>query len=82
MTSNSEKQPQYTDMPPVEIAENVRVAIKGGHLLIDVDLTHRGSVTSTGKSINVAGPLGWGVEVPGTDVTVALQVRKPNPEHK
>jgi hypothetical protein len=82
MTSNSEKQPQYTDMPPMELVENVCVAIKDNHLLIDIDLTHHGKVTGTGKSINVAGPLGWGVEVPGTDVTLALQVRKPNPEHK
>lgn len=75
--------PKYQDSGNASvIAQTARVMVKQNHLLIDIDLSKDLGLTSTQKSISFAGPNGWGEMVPGTDITVQLHVRRPNPDYK
>ncbi len=51
--------------------ENVEFTVKGDKLIITLDLTHRGSVSSTGKTIRVASTGGF-QKVTGTEVSLNL----------
>ena len=80
MIYRDKQQYQDTEAPQV-LADNISYTIKDGHLLLDIDLHKHGAVT-TGKSINIAGPLGWGIEIPSTNLKLALQVWAPNHNRK
>ncbi len=74
---------QYLDTAaPQVLVDNIVYSIKDGHLLLDIDLHKRSAVTTTGKSINIAGPLGWGIAIPSTNLKLALQLWAPNPNRK
>ncbi len=76
---NSKKVSQYKNTStPIMLAENVIVEIKDGHVLLDFDATERLGLTSTGKSFNVVGEMGWGITIPGTNLSVSLHVRVPS----
>jgi hypothetical protein len=81
MSRTEKQQYQDTEAPQV-LFDNIVYTIKDGHLLLDIDLHKRSAVTTTGKSINIAGPLGWGIEIPSTDLKLALQLWAPNPNRK
>ncbi len=54
-----------------QLGENIRVEVKGDELVITINLKHRGSESSSGKSIIVASTKG-NVNVPGTTPPVQL----------
>lgn len=53
------------------IGQNIQVEIRDGKAILTIDLTHRGSTSSSGKSVIVATTSG-NVNIPGTDVTLGL----------
>jgi hypothetical protein len=65
-TQSSGVQPAITTM-----GENVLVHISGEKLIIEIDLTHRGGVSPSGKTIRVASTLG-NQRVAGTEVVLGI----------
>ena len=56
-------------MAAENIGQNVKVEIKGTIATITIDLSHRGGLSSTGKSVIVATTSG-NVTIPGSDGVV------------
>jgi len=54
-----------------KLGENITIEIKDGKAIITVDLSHRGSVSASGKSLIVASTRG-NVQIPGTSVILGL----------
>ena len=58
--------------------ENVNMSVKGDKLVIEIDLKHRGEVSSSGKSIFVATTSG-NADVPGADgMKIGINCYVPN----
>ena len=55
------------------VGETVTLELKGQTLIISVDLTHRGSVSPSGKTRRVASTLG-NARVEGSDAILGLNV--------
>jgi hypothetical protein len=51
--------------------ENINIAVKDGKAVITIDLSKRGQLSSSGKTIRVATTAG-NVPIPGTDPPVFL----------
>ena len=54
-----------------EIGTNISIEVKGDKAIITIDLSHRGNLSSSGKSIIVAST-GGNVPIPGTNVILGL----------
>ncbi len=54
-----------------EIGTNISIEVKGNKAIITIDLTHRGNLSSSGKSVIVAST-GGNVPIPGTSVILGL----------
>ena len=54
-----------------QLGENVQVEVKDGKAIITIDLSHRGKLSSSGKSIIVASTGGNQI-IPGTQVVLGL----------
>lgn len=61
--------------------ENVKMTVVKDRLTIEVDLKHEGDVSDSGKTVRVASTEG-NVNVPGTDVTIGLNLYRKNPDYK
>ena len=59
------------------MGENVTYSVQGDKLVIEIDLSHRGGVSKSGKTIRVASTEGNG-KIAGTDVTLGLNAYLPN----
>ncbi len=57
--------------------ENVKMEIKGDKLIIEVDLKHRGGVSSSGKSISIASTKG-NKDIGKDNIKIGLNVYIPN----
>jgi hypothetical protein len=53
-----------------ETGENIRYAIEGTELVVRIDLTHRGGLSATGKTIRVATTNGNKELAPGVQVGI------------
>ena len=53
------------------IGQNIQIEVKDGKAIITIDLEHRGSPSSSGKSVIVATTSG-NVTIPGTTVVLGL----------
>ncbi len=53
------------------IGQNIQIEVKDGKAIITIDLEHRGSLSSSGKSVIVATTSG-NVTIPGTTVVLGL----------
>ena len=54
-----------------EIGTNISIEVKGDKAIITIDLSHRGGLSSNGKSVIVAST-GGNVPIPGTNVILGL----------
>ncbi len=54
-----------------EIGKNISVEVKGDKAVITIDLTKRGGLSSSGKSVIVATTSG-NVPIPGTNIVLGL----------
>jgi hypothetical protein len=54
-----------------EIGTNISIEVKGDKAIITIDLSHRGGLSSSGKSVIVAST-GGNVPIPGTNVILGL----------
>jgi len=54
-----------------EIGKNISIEIKGDKAVITIDLTQRGGLSSSGKSVIVATTSG-NVPIPGTNIVLGL----------
>jgi hypothetical protein len=54
-----------------EIGTNINIEVKGDKAIITIDLSHRGGLSSSGKSVIVAST-GGNVPIPGTNVILGL----------
>jgi hypothetical protein len=53
------------------IGQNIKIEVKDGKALITIDLSHRGGLSSSGKSVIVATTSG-NITIPGTEVVLGL----------
>ena len=53
------------------IGQNISIEVKGDKAIITIDLSHRGGLSSSGKSVIVAST-GGNVPIPGTNVILGL----------
>ena len=61
--------------------QNVKMSVKGTTLILEIDLSQEGALSSTGKSFNVATTNG-NQPIPGTpDLRVGVNVFRPNPDY-
>lgn len=53
------------------IGQNISIEVKGDKAILTIDLSHRGGLSSSGKSVIVAST-GGNVPIPGTNVILGL----------
>ena len=53
------------------IGQNIQIEVKDGKAIITLDLSHRGGLSSSGKSVIVSTTSG-NVAIPGTEVFLGL----------
>lgn len=56
--------------------ENIKTKVEGNKLIIEVDLSYRGSVSTTGKSIRVASTEG-NKKIEGTNLKMGINIYEP-----
>jgi hypothetical protein len=55
----------------VLIGENVKASVEGNTLHLEIDISHRGQRSASGKTVRVASTCG-NMGIPGTGVTLGL----------
>ena len=64
-------------MAKAKLGENIQFEVKDGKLLMEVDLTEKGTISSSGKSMVIATTRG-NISLPGSEVKIGVNIYLPN----
>ena len=63
-------------MAKAKLGENIQFEIKDGKLFMEVDLTEKGTISSSGKSMVIATTRG-NIALPGSEVKIGVNIYLP-----
>ena len=64
-------------MAKAKLGENIQFEVKDGKLFMEVDLTEKGTISSSGKSMVIATTRG-NIALPGSEVKIGVNIYLPN----